>query len=173
MSRRFWRNQLKQFLSNPGIDGRKARIAFLGVGNDLHADDGAGVEVIRALRRLLQPSEYFLLVEGATAPENFSAPLRRFKPDILLFIDAANMGEKPGALAFLEMGEIDGFSASTHILPLTNLASFIKSETGCRVAFLGIQPARLEFDSPMTPVVKKSVYRLSRYLVALLGGPEF
>lgn len=169
MSNRFWRSRLKQFLANPDINKDSARIAVLGVGNDLNADDGAGVEVVRALRRLPQPSDHVLLIEGATAPENFSAPLRRFKPDYLIFIDAAEMGEKPGTVAFLEMCEIDGFSASTHILPLTNLASFLQKETGCQVAFIGIQPERLEFDRPLTHTVERSVRRTAVYFATLLS----
>jgi len=170
MSNRFWRSRLKQFLANPEDNKKSARIAVLGVGNDLNADDGAGVEVIRNLRQRHLASGNILLVEGATAPENFSAPLRRFKPDYLLFIDAAEMGEKPGTVAFLEMGEVDGFSASTHILPLTNLASFVQQDTGCKVAFIGIQPERLQFDSPLTETVRRAVQRTARFLKNILNS---
>ena len=40
-------------------------------------------------------------MEAGPAPENFTGPLRRFRPDLVLLVDAAQMDAEPGTIGWL------------------------------------------------------------------------
>lgn len=137
----------------------------MGVGNELNADDGAGVLVARQLRAVWPERGNVLVVEAGPAPENFTGPLRRFGPDLVLIIDAAQMDEPPGSVRWIEWVAVGGVSASTHRLPPTRVASFLMSELGCQVVLLGIQVGDVTFDRPVTMEVRAAVERVVEELV--------
>ncbi len=143
-------------------------MAVIGIGNEFNADDAAGVLIVRALQKIHSGCSDRLILEGATAPENFTAPLRRFQPDLTVLVDCAEMGKPPGTVALLAWDALDGLSASTHTLPPTVLAKFLLQAVGSQVALLGIQPAVLDFDAPLSPPVRAAVRRVSRDLAELL-----
>ena len=74
---------------------RPARVAILGVGNESNGDDGAGVRVVRELAARMPATPGVLLIDAGTAPENFTGPLRRFRPELVIEIDAAHLGAAP------------------------------------------------------------------------------
>jgi hydrogenase 3 maturation protease len=161
MSNRSWVKKFNEALTSTA--GKPAaRLAIVGIGNELNADDSAGILVKP------YPSERLLLVEAGPSPENFTAPLRRFQPDLVLLIDAVQMQAKPGSMAWLEWQNVEGFSASTHTLPPTLLGQFLCAELNCLVALLGIQVDSVEFDHPIHPAVKRSAARISGRLSKIL-----
>ncbi len=133
----------------------------MGIGNELNGDDAAGVAVIRAARRALTPVDAVLWIEAGPSPESFSGPVCRFRPDLLLMVDAARLELHPGQVAWIGLEEIDGISAFTHGLPLSLLARYVISETGCQFGMLGIQVAQTEFDQPVSAVVNRAVMRVA------------
>lgn len=151
---------------------RPARVAVVGVGNTLRGDDGAGILVVRALAERLQGAPDVLLIDGSTAPENFTGPLRRFRPDLVIEIDAAHLQQPPGTVAWGDWRDADGMSASTHTLPPSVLAGFLLADIGCRVSLLGIQPATLEMGDGMSPEVASAVGRLAEQIVTWLAGAK-
>src|SRR5436190_753858 len=82
---------------------KASRIAILGVGNQFRSDDAAGVLVARALasRECALETEHLLIIEAGHAPENTTGELRRFAPDLVLIVDAAEMGETPGTIKWI------------------------------------------------------------------------
>lgn len=149
---------------------RPPRVAVLGVGNEQNGDDGAGVRVVKELAVRMPVTPGVLLIDGGTAPENYTGPLRRFRPDLVLEVDAANQDEAPGTAAWLDWRDADGLSASTHTLPPSVLAKYLVSELGCKVALIGIQPARLEMGEGLSPQVARAVRRVADELCAWLTG---
>ncbi len=149
---------------------RPPRVAVLGVGNEMNGDDGAGVCVVRALVARVAPTPGVLLIDGGTAPENFTGPLRRFRPDLVVEVDAAHQDQPPGTLAWIDWREADGLSASTHTLPPSVLASFLTSDLGCRVALIGVQPESLEMGRPLSPRVAAAVEYLAAQMADWLGA---
>ncbi len=111
-------------------------------------------------------------MEGGTAPENTTGTLRRFRPDLIMMIDSAEMDRPAGSVMLVKMEGLDGFSASTHTLPPSVLAEFLQRELGCRVVLLGIQPLTLEFDAPLSGPVKKAISKISRTLISALPQPS-
>ncbi len=148
---------------------RPPRVAILGVGNDMNGDDGAGVGVVRELAARMPATPGVLLIDGGTAPENFTGPMRRFGPDLVIEVDAADHGGEPGAVAWLDWRDADGMSASTHTLPPSVLARFLATDLGCRVALLGIQPAALEPATGLSPAVAEAVRSLAASLAKWLS----
>ncbi|MFT3890991.1 MAG: hydrogenase 3 maturation endopeptidase HyCI [Anaerolineales bacterium] len=133
-----WQASLQSLLNQQKAN---SKIAIVGIGNALRSDDAAGVLVARSLTtsRLLPDPNPVLVIDAGHAPENCTAQLRRFAPDVVLLVDAVEMGEAPGHIRWVEMDEIEGMSASTHSLPLSMLASFLNWELKCEVTLLGIQ----------------------------------
>ncbi len=145
---------------------RPPRVAILGIGNELNGDDAAGVWVVRELAARLTATPGVLLIDGGVAPENYTGPLRRFQPDLVLEIDAAHLEEAPGTTRWIDWREADGLSASTHTLPPSVLAGYLISELGCQVSLIGIQPASLELSDPLSPDVERAVRQLADALCA-------
>jgi len=109
-----------------------------------------------------------LLIDAGPAPESFTGPLRRFQPGLVLIVDAAGMGERPGTVRWLDWQETLGFSGSTHTLPPHLLAGFLSAEIGCRVVLLGIEPATLEFNHQVSTPVNRSITNIVNRLAGLL-----
>ena len=86
------------------------------------------------------------------------------QPDVLLLVDAAQMGREPGTIAAVdERDVVSDLLITTHSLPITFLLEDLKKS--CKqVVFLGIQPAQLEFMEPLTPEVLRSVERIYEFL---------
>lgn len=167
MSRPRWQASLSQTLhrrSNP------LRVAVVGVGHELNGDDVAGLAVVRALSPALASSDRVLIVDAGPAPENTTGLLRRFAPDLVLLVDAAQMDAPPGAVCWLDWQETTGISASTHTLPLHLLARYLVAELGCEVALLGIQPAANVPGAPLSPEVEEAVDAVAAGLAAALSG---
>jgi hydrogenase 3 maturation protease len=145
------------------------RVAVLGIGNDLSGDDAVGVRIARDLQSRLGPQPDCLVLDAGTAPENFTAPLRRFRPDLVLLVDAAHLSEEPGTVGWIDWQDTDGLSGSTHTLPPSVLAAFLVKELGCRLALLVVQPAHLEFDLPLSAPVEAAARAVVEALASRLG----
>jgi hydrogenase 3 maturation protease len=183
MSTPSWPSWLERTLRKRRCPDGPARVAVVGIGHELRGDDAAGVAVARALQarlrdqrtrgkrpasRALQPM--VLVIDGGPAPENHTATLRRFAPDVVLLVDAAQMGVRPGTVRRLRQEAASGVTASTHTLPVSVLASYLVRELGCRVALLGIQPASNAIGDPISPPVANAVDQVTRRLLDLLSG---
>lgn len=169
-------SSLARLLAEAG-DGlnRPLRLAVVGIGQELRGDDAAGLWVARGLlagesrrrphKEAGEPAQ-LLLIEAGPVPENFTGPLRRFAPDLVLLIDAAEMGEPPGTIRCLTPEEADGFGASTHTLPLSTFSLYLQSDLNCRAAILGIQPGSNGLEESLTPEVAQAVEDLVQQLAA-------
>jgi len=138
-SRRSWRSDLSQALSALGKPSGEARVALVGVGNALRSDDCIGVHIARALASAFAERGDMLVLDAGTAPENMTGVLRNFAPDLVVFIDAADLGEREGVIRWLDWRETVGLSSSTHTLPLHVVSEFLTRELGCKVSLVGIQ----------------------------------
>lgn len=139
-----------------------SRIAVVGVGQVLQGDDGAGPAVISRLRCLLPRDSGILLLDAGHAPENQLGPVIRFKPDLILLIDAIQIGETAGVIRCFEAAEIECYSGgSTHTLPLTLLSAFLSAESGAPIYIIGIQPAAIGFGEGLDPAVVAAASRLA------------
>ncbi len=159
-----WQECLKVQLQKVAAADRPPRLAFLGVGHELCGDDAVGMRIAGMLRPLLGRDERFLVLEAGPAPENFTGLLRRFRPDLVVLLDSALMGEAPGAVRWLDWQETESLSASTHTLPLHILVSYLTAELGCAAGLIGIQPGQTFADAPLTPSVQSAAEKVAGIL---------
>ena len=158
-----WQEILNQTLRRLRAAEVDPRIALVGLGHALYGDDGAGVLLTQLLRPLERVMEWLLVVNGGSAPENCTGLLRRFKPDLVILVDAAQLHDVPGTIQWLPCDMTSGFSASTHTLPLHLLSSYLQQELFCEIALIGIQPRQLNFG-PMSLTVEARVRELAKVL---------
>ncbi|MEW6400578.1 MAG: hydrogenase 3 maturation endopeptidase HyCI [Chloroflexota bacterium] len=154
-----WKELLQQKLNLPRADNGSAlaRTCLVGVGSDLRGDDSAGLMVARALQDYVERAPHLLVIEGGPAPENHTGKIRAFQPELVIFIDAAHIDEPPGTIQWIPLEVIDGMSASSHSLPLSMVASYLKLEIGCEVTVLGIQPGQNDISEKLSPAVRVAV----------------
>lgn len=149
-----WQSSLKQSLQR--LPQPEPRLAVVGVGQELHGDDAAGVMVAR---QLLECGEKpgFLALDAGPTPENCTGLLRRFAPDMVVVVDAAAIQRPPGSIQLLTEADIGGLSASTHSLPLNLFASYLTSELHCAVIFIAIQPQTTSLGAALSLPVQLAV----------------
>jgi hydrogenase 3 maturation protease len=143
------------------------RVAILGVGSELRADDAAGILVAQQCEKI-HSAENFKVLYGYTAPENLTGEVRRFSPSHLIIIDAADTSDEPGTISFINPDDIAGISFSTHMMPLKILVDYITADTKCAVAIIGIQPHTLTFGQPVTPTITAATTELAAGLVTII-----
>jgi hydrogenase 3 maturation protease len=118
------------------------RIQLWGVGNILSGDDAVGPMVSIQLGG----------IDCGTTPENYISKLRVNPPEILIIIDAAEMGLKAGSVRTLNLDEINGVIVTSHGIPLsTLLEQFSKT---INIFFIGIQPKQTKPGEPLSAEVK-------------------
>lgn len=142
-------------------------LAIVGIGSDLRGDDIAGLLVVRELHAALARSrpKTIRLFNGGTAPENLTGEIVRFQPSHILLVDAADLGLKPGTATLIESEFIDGISFSTHVLPLSILAEYLKHALACHVIILGIQPGPTDFNVTHSRSIDQTARRLARMIL--------
>ena len=129
--------------------GQAKKIAILGVGSDLRGDDAAGVIVAGYFsRRDTGPkrAKYRVFI-GATAPENLTGQIKKFKPTHLIVIDSAELGSSAGKARLIGAEELSGASFYTHKLPLKIMVDYLRQAIGCDSLIIGIQPKQTSFGS--------------------------
>jgi hydrogenase 3 maturation protease len=114
------------------------RLAVVGIGDELNPLDRLGMFAAREIEHLHLPGVKVFL--AGTVPESITGPLRRYRPEHVLFLDAAEMGEQPGTIEVIGPGEIRASLVSTHVLPLPVVMDYVEGEIGTDVTLLGIQP---------------------------------
>ena len=128
----------------------------LTVGSVLRGDDAAGPLLAKMLTD--NPVEGWEVIDGGQSPEDELSVIRRKAPDLLLLVDAADMGLEPGEIRILQEEDVyTDFLITTHSLPLTYLLSELKA--CCKeVVFVGIQPSHTEFFGPLHEKVLEAVH---------------
>ncbi len=162
---------LKRALEADGAPPAPARrpVAVLGVGSELRCDDAAGGLLAAELSRQALPGVHAL--DGGSAPENCTAEIRRIAASHLVIVDAADLGESPGTIRVIPPADIGGTSFGTHSLPLSVLADYLRTEVGCRVIVIGIQPKSLAFGQEVSSEVARAVAEAALALRACFTAP--
>lgn len=147
------------------------RLLIVGVGNRMRGDDAAGCSVARILRGRLRGKGNVLVMDCGGVPENFTLEMKRFRPSHILFIDAVDMGLKPGDARLVEGDELAGGSLSTHKQSLKLLFSVLKEGIpGVKIKLLGIQPKTIDFGARISSQVRVSVRAVADGISKLYGG---
>jgi hydrogenase 3 maturation protease len=115
------------------------------------------------------------VVEAAHAPENCTGAIRRFAPDLVILVDAADMGDPPGTARWLDWRDAGSLGTSTHTLSLDMMARYLVAELACDVGLIGMQPHDTSLGARVSSPVRRAVRSVSQGLAALLldaGDPD-
>jgi hydrogenase 3 maturation protease len=137
----------------------------LGIGNRLGSDDAAGTCVVDMLNRRrhrakVPPLTEIIAIDAGTAPESYTSVIRRQRPDLLILIDAADMGLPPGTLRTIAPDRINILSFSTHHVPIPMFVSYVKEFCG-KVLLIGVQPEQMETGMGISKAVRRSMKKLA------------
>lgn len=130
------------------------KVAVLGIGNFLRRDDAVGLDVVKRLRKRVPPN--VALYECETVPENFIGPIEKSRPTHIIMVDATDMNTPPGEIRLVTPDQIVGLGVSTHSLPLSLFAQFMRQTIDAKVILLAIQPKNVDFGTEMTRELKSS-----------------
>lgn len=146
----------------------KGTVYVLGLGNTDRADDGAGVLVAQALKKLFPKFSYSEHdgVEG-TALDISERPGNA----TVFFVDAANLRSPPGTIRVVGAEDINDKEITTHRVAVALIATLLE-KAGKSVAVVGIQPGRIEFRGTLTADVKDSVEVVTRALAAVMSAHD-
>ena len=124
--------------------------AIVCVGNDLCGDDAAGVEVARRLADSVPWPVY----DTRNAPENFLMKIVAQAPTSLLLIDALHFAAEPGSIRLFQPEDLTGQGPSTHGPAPLAFLDMLRALHPCPCTVLGIQPHRLDLDTPPSAPVQ-------------------
>lgn len=157
----------------------QGRVVVVGLGNPGLGDDGAGTRVARLLARRLPraspqeggDSRIVAAIAAETTPEAEAGRIAACRPDVVLLVDAVDLGAPPGSVGLFEAADLTGRSGwSSHRPPLVLLMRYLAARTGARVVLLGIQPADVAWGVPMTRPVRSAVSAVVDGLSRWSGG---
>lgn len=156
---------LKQKLENP------QRVAILGVGSDLRADDIAGILASQHIEKIAAkktpPPELRVFI-GATAPENLTGEIKKFNPTHLIIIDSADLNDKPGQIAVLDPKHVGNPSFCSHSLPLEVMTNYLLQSCNFEAIIIGIQPKSLVVGKSPSKEVLAACKLLAKTLSKIL-----
>jgi hydrogenase 3 maturation protease len=124
----------------------------VGIGNVLKKDDGAGVYISKRIKNSLSVSA--LTVEISI--ENYIGKINSLNPEILVLIDAVDLGLTPGSVRLLPVNRIADLTFNTHNISLKRLSEFFNAE----IYILGIQPGNIEFGENISYLVKEKADKI-------------
>jgi len=135
------------------------RVAVLGIGSPLRADDAAGLMIAQELKTYIkdkQKRRRLKVFLGETAPENLTGQIKKFKPTHLIVIDAVDFHLNTGALRVVNICMEAGASFSTHRVPLGILRDYLYKSIGCETILIGMQPGSTEFCGSLSRRVQEA-----------------
>lgn len=164
-----WQVQLRMLLRSCSSE---ARLAIVGVGHPLRGDDYVGSYAVKAIMEATDGAlpQGAYLYDAEDAVEALVAKLARLGLKQVIFIDACEMGLRPGEASLLSVRETSYPFFTTHGIPLKVLAEQLLSDS--KVWVLAIQPRQTEFGGSLSPEIRVTATKVSKFISANLveGG---
>ncbi|MHA1681831.1 MAG: hydrogenase maturation protease [Promethearchaeota archaeon] len=161
------------------------KLSIVGIGADLREDDAVGNYLARELIKnlgnrgelegiTLEYSEdemlvlpWLFLLNASVVPEQYILRMLEFSPDLVVIIDAAQMGEaaRPGDISFIDRDEIVLRTGSTHTISVGHFIEILKSMgSGATFITIGVQPKLLDYGEDLSePVERTKVFLLELF----------
>lgn len=147
------------------------RVAVLGIGSPLRADDAAGLLIAKELKTYLKDNKkrnQLKVFLGETAPENLTGQIKKFKPTHLIVIDAVDFNLETGALRVVDICTEAGVSFSTHRVPIGILRDYLYKSIQCETILIGMQPGSTEFCGGLSQGMQESTQAASQEIREVL-----
>ena len=137
-------------------DRRPDQIAFVGLGNPYRGDDAAGLILFDRLKNspALMGAQF---IRAEANPENYLQEILDGGAGLVVFIDAARFGARPGEIVWVDEDRIDSASVSTHAFSLRAVTDFLRLHRPFVFMVLAIQPGATTFGAALSPPVRLGV----------------
>lgn len=137
-------------------DRRPDQMAFVGLGNPYRGDDAAGLILFDRLRSSpdLAGARF---IRAEASPENHLQEILDGGAGLVVFIDAARFGGRPGDIAWIDEDRIDPAGISTHAFSLRAVTGFLRLHRPFAFKALAVQPASTAFGADLSPAVRRGV----------------
>jgi len=145
----------------------KGRTAIVAIGNILRGDDGLGPKLIELLKVKNVKAELF---DCGTAPENYILPILSTSCDTVVLVDAADIGECPGAMRIFDLDKISGVSFSTHNPSPRLFTDLLKTgKDDLNIFVISMQPKTTILGASISQDVLEGLGELTDMLAESLG----
>ncbi|MDD3655632.1 MAG: hydrogenase maturation peptidase HycI [Atribacterota bacterium] len=131
---------------------------LLGIGNSLRSDDGAGSFIAQHFKH-----HNWMVIDGKSAPENYTSVIKNIHPELLVIIDAVEMNLIAGSIRVIPVEKIVSLQLSTHYLSLSYLIEYLTPDCH-KIILIGIQPLSTEMSENLSKPVLKACYQLKNLL---------
>jgi hydrogenase 3 maturation protease len=132
------------------------RIVFVGLGNELRADDAAGLKMVERLKsqKVFKDSQFII---AGRNPENYLQTILNCNPDIVVFIDAAEWNGSSGDIKIFNDEEIDQTEFSTHTFSIKMIKDYLLNQQQMNFIFIGIQLLRTNYKQGLSEPVQIAI----------------
>jgi hydrogenase 3 maturation protease len=138
----------------------KGKVVLAGVGAVGRGDDGFGPLLARRLSGLSS----LRALDCEDRLEDYTGDIARENPDTVLIADAVDLGAEPGRFAVLEAESLASFAGGTHDASLAATMRYLERRTGAAVFLIGMQPAVIADQHPLSPAVSAGLEELAAFL---------
>lgn len=150
------------------------RTLVLGIGNTLLSDEGVGIHVIDYLQQQHPPVAGVTYLDGGTLSFTLAGEIE--DADNLIVVDAAQLGEQPGAVQCMTGAGMDLFlgaaKRSVHevgLLDLLDIARLTETLPEKR-ALVGIQPDLIDWGEQPTAAVSSAIPIAANHINDLISA---
>lgn len=154
------------------MDGRRTLV--IGIGNPYRQDDGAGVAVVRRLRKRLPPGG-----QGVECPDDLTRLIHLWQGfERVILVDAMSSGQEAGTVNRFELSEhplpAGARFSSTHVLSLGEVIALARTlnQLPPRLVLYGIEGKRFGEGEGLSPEVEKAVEDVVRYILRELRDTD-
>ena len=152
---------------------REDTILVLGLGNTLLTDEAVGVRVVEYIEGLSEAKDLGLkLMDGGTMGLTLLVDME--DADAIIVIDAAILGQEPGAVQVFEGLDMDHFlrhrGRSPHDIGLDDIMDGLRLREAVpeHRAIIGIQPEILTVGENLTADVQKAVPQAAKVVLEIV-----
>jgi hydrogenase 3 maturation protease len=139
------------------------KVLILGIGNRMRGDDAVGSILAERLAKKLD----IPIIDASDVPENYLGPIEASGADLVLVLDAADLGASPGDLSLIEMSQLKEVGVSTHTANLALLFKVIPQSHRPDAVLVAIQPEQTEAGQGLSRSVDIAMKGLERLLIGL------
>ena len=140
------------------LHNQNQTLLFVGIGNVLRTDDGAGVYISERITE----RNHIKTLTVEVSIENYIQKINSYNADNIILIDSVNFQREPGFYSLLPVSELLDFTTNTHNISLKNISEFFTSN----VRILGIQPETIKFGEGLTASVERSAEEIVGFINA-------
>jgi hydrogenase 3 maturation protease len=127
----------------------------------LRGDDAVGPLLVELLTGKVRVP----LIDAGDVPENYLGPIESSGAELVLVIDATNLGARVGDAAIFEIEQVRAGTVSTHAANLGLLFKAIPPENRPQVIVLGIQPGNTELGQGLSAQVRRTMESLEEMII--------